>query len=206
MKGAHMATLMFRGVTIRYVDTRMAEGKAIILHRLHLTADMTPELAEEMGWRTVYDENGVPLEGCKSQNLTGAIKVVTARFSPNGLEQHEIEISANEIKDFSAARSDGSLECRFQLISTDYMGAVEAYLRVVGDAVAALYCARQEEQAVLEEQPMSGDPAAEVDLVASLASAASMGQSARPVPRDPDATEWRTAEEIAEGVPHHVLI
>lgn len=45
-------------------------------------------------------------------------------------------------------------------------------------------------------RPRKGDKAALAD--------AAIEQSIREVPKDPDAPEWRTEEEIAGGVPHHI--
>jgi hypothetical protein len=58
-----------------------------------------------------------------------------------------------------------------------------------------------EQSLVAVIMPLRGDAVPE----AARSPAPAVEQSAARIPSDPDAEEWRTESEIAEGVPHHIL-
>lgn len=69
--------------------------------------------------------------------------------------------------------------------------------------------ASNEDEKEVEGLPVSVEPplASAVQVAGNtdkLRKARRDRQSRQPIPADPGAPEWRTAEEIAEGVPHHI--
>lgn len=131
-----MPNLIFRGVVLRYVDMRLKDG--IIFSRLHVAADMTRPVAEEMGWQAALDT-----DGWDSMRLAGILRISQLTMKVSGLTQ-ELEIKAEEARDFIAARitdDDGnsvSRELRFLIVTNDHPALVYEYWQAVGEAKAEL--------------------------------------------------------------------
>jgi len=146
-----MATkLTFRGVTIRYIDVRRKDG--ILVSRLHLTGDLSKPISEEMGWSETLNA-----DGWKAISLAGELQLQEVRFSVPGLKQHDLEIVADEARDFKALciEEDGveRQELRFLVVTTAHLVLIEEYWRAVGEGKAQMKVTLQAEQQKLTEQP-----------------------------------------------------
>jgi len=147
-----MATkLTFRGVSIRYIDVRRKDG--ILLSRLHLTGDLSKPISEEMGWSETLNA-----DGWKAISLAGELQLQELRLSVPGLKQHDLEIVADEARDFKALciEEDGveRQELRFLVVTTAHLVLIEEYWRAVGEAKAQMTVRLQAEQQKLPEQPV----------------------------------------------------
>jgi len=147
--------LTFRGVTIRYIDVRRKDG--ILLSRLHLTGDLSKPISDEMGWSETLNA-----DGWKAISLAGELQLQEIRLSVPGLKQHDLEIVADEARDFKALciEEDGveRQELRFLVVSTAHMALIEEYWRAVGEAKAQMMVRLQPEQQQLAEQPAEEKP------------------------------------------------
>ena len=113
--------LKLRGFRIRYIDQRISEGASFV--RAHCSCDITPALAEEMGWE-VYRE-GHLISGIEGTKLTGSLNTLEISFAGNAARSLPmLECVATEIDDFQLARFKGGTEgvmeteVRFRLKST----------------------------------------------------------------------------------------
>jgi len=165
--------LIFRGVVIRYLDMRAKDG--ILFSRLHLTADMTAPVAEEMGW-----EAALHTDGWDSMKLAGAIRLAEVTMKVSGLSQ-ELRMKAEEARDFIGLRisaDDGTVthvELRFLLVTADHPALVYEYWKAVGDGKAELRATLQDEpQADLALEEPKADEDDDQDAEPPLASRAQM--------------------------------
>jgi len=165
--------LIFRGVAIRYFDVRKKDG--ILFSRVHLTADMTKPVAEEMGW-----EAALHTDGWDSMNLAGSIRLAEVTMKVSGLTQ-ELRMKAEEARDFIGVRisdDDGTVthvELRFLLVTADHPALVYEYWKAVGDGKAELRATLQDEpQADLALEEPKADEDDDQDAEPPLASRAQM--------------------------------
>lgn len=96
-------SLIFRGVTIRYLDMRRKSESAPFV-RLHLTADLSDNVRATMGW-SVGDNQS-------SGSFIGSINAVAAIFGPNqkklpGMEVAEVNVECHEVGDFTFSEVKG---------------------------------------------------------------------------------------------------
>src|SRR5579864_4334832 len=110
-----MSQITFTGAWIRNADLRTRkEGGPFV--RLHLTANFTKPVREEMGWEELPDclDSG-KLKGC----LMGQNMILTPKADK--LAKNEIQLECSEVSDFEMFRvrnKDGeskSMELRFSL-------------------------------------------------------------------------------------------
>lgn len=145
-----MPNLIFRGVHLRYIDVRSAEGG--LFCRAHLTADYSDKVIEEMGWQ------GLPAS-FDSAKLDGELVAHSAILTPNGeLKKHELEFEADKVSDFSVHRvQDGEdsthTELRFIVRSVKPLTAshLEDYWRKIGDGVAQMKLTYEKQGSLLDE-------------------------------------------------------
>jgi len=134
-----MPKLIFRGTTIRFVDLRYDEESKATFTKINFSAELSKPVMETMEW-------GEPPSGYASAKLDGSLVASNLILTPNGkeLQQHELQISAQEIGSFAVYRvKDGEstkLELRFQVVSqTDGAAALlEQYIRAIGKGQAQL--------------------------------------------------------------------
>lgn len=141
-----MSTITFRGAFIRYADLRNNESGWFM--RLHFTAGFSKPVAEAMGWDEVIPD-------CvDSGKLDGALIARNLVLMPTDklLKDQEIQMEATEVSDFQFMRvTEGDSrrsELRF-IVRVSQVGAiahVENYLRLVGQAPAALKIGYEEQQ------------------------------------------------------------
>jgi hypothetical protein len=158
-----MPNMLFRGAIIRDVDLRRDEGGNFC--RLHVTADFSEPIREEMEW----DDPG---DAVKSAKLDGKLAGTKLIFSPNDkkLKDHEIELGCEEVNDFQYHRvkTDGggiAKEVRF-IVRTAERGAgalLENYMAVLGEAPAAmkLQYTEQEDLDLQKDEPIEAHLAGE---------------------------------------------
>lgn len=224
-------TITFRGARIRYVDLRR-DDEAGVFARIHLTADYSDPVRDEMGWEPIPAT-------LTAGKLIGRLSAQHLVLTPTDdkLCRSEIQMECSEVTDFQLAplKSDGGEvighELRFicRTIDPTAISLLDNYLRVIGGGTANLRVAYVE-QAAFEAEPsaqlelmpnaetpgLDDEPEAQDDGPA-LASAVQVAgntdnlkrarrnrQSRNPIPADPGSPERRTAEEIAEGVPRHI--
>lgn len=133
-------TLIFRGVTIRYVDLRRDEAGTF--NRIHMSADLSGPLREAMEWDQIPQSIAGPVK------LVGEIAAKSFKLTPNDkeLKKHGIELSCNQVIDFKAAprkNDEGEIvghQLRFVLVTADTTAeaAIGHFLRTVGTTVAQL--------------------------------------------------------------------
>ena len=222
-----MSSIIFRGAIIRYADLRF-ETEGGIFARLHLQADLSGPVCEEMGWGEIPD-------GVTSAKLTGKLTGRNMILTPadKALRLQEIQMECSDVGDFAIVPTksdDGEVDgYRLNFIARSQEPAaiakVEQYRRVVGASPAALKVT-YEQQTALDFSDASNDGEKEeaepIDSPQDDAPLPSVTQmagttaelrrqrrkrtAADPIPTDPSAPEWRTAEEIASGTPHHVSL
>lgn len=129
-----MPKLIFRGVSLRYVDMRIKDG--IILSRLHLTAEMTEPVAEEMGWQVALET-----DGWDSMKLSGELRLSEILMQVLGLKQ-ELNIKADEAREFTVVciteNESTKKELRFLVVTTDHPSLVYEYWKAIGEGQAVL--------------------------------------------------------------------
>lgn len=180
--------IIFRGAGIRYADLRHKEEAGVFL-RLHMTADDTDTVRDQMDWEKMPD----CVDQCK---LSGVLLGKHFELIPNdkNLGQFGLQFSISEVSAFELVpirNDDGDIvsrQLRFQIKSseTGAIAAVEEYLRRMGEARGQLKISHQKQ----EKLPLGQKPATE--------------QNTMPIPTQPPAEERRTAEEIEGGVPSFV--
>lgn len=225
-----MPTITFRGARIRYIDLRRDE-EAGVFARVHLTADYSTPVMAEMGWAPVDETiTSCKLIG-RLAALNMVLTPADAKLSRSEVQVECSEVSDFQLAPLK--NDDGEVhghELRFiaRTIEAGAVALLENYLRVIGASPAALAVSYSEQsvleleddgakQRTLEEMPDAEVPELEDGDGPALASVVEMHgttaemkkarrkrQSADPIPNDPAAPEWRTADEIYEGVPHHI--
>lgn len=177
-------TMVFRGVTLRYFDGRRKE-ESMPFVRLHLTADVSVPVFEEMQWAIG--------EGVTSGKLSGRLSCSHLILTPNekGLKQYELQLEIAEASDFDfvapgAEPEEGAAKqtkLRFIVRSNqaDAAARVEAFWRGVGASDSQLRLSYQREPqqqtlAAAAEESSSDDEFANADQPRSpaLASAQEM--------------------------------
>ena len=134
-----MSKILFRGAIVHFADIRRAESG--LFDRLHLTADFTEPVAEAMEWATIPD-------CCTSSKLSGELAAQTLTLTPTAkaLKQHEMELECGDVSDFQVVVVKGEdgesshRELRFVARSAQEgaAAAVESWIRVMGEGLAAL--------------------------------------------------------------------
>lgn len=117
----------FRGCRIIGISERCTKG--VFLTALKFTADVTPELCEQMGWDTVYKPDGTWTRGASVQALVGEMPGDKLKLSWNENEKVAIQIEATEARSFALVRKtkqeSTEVGLRFQVLVP--FSAVEAF-------------------------------------------------------------------------------
>lgn len=142
--------LIIPGAKIRYIDLRKME--ACLVLRIHLTSDMRPRIAIELGCLSALyaprpeDKRGpenppIIKDGWSKMDLEGALQLDSFSLAVDGLEQHGINaLGASALRDFAVHRVQGkddspaTIELRFKLITAAEGAAalLESYVRTCG--------------------------------------------------------------------------
>jgi hypothetical protein len=224
-----VSKILFRGAIVRYCDLRADEAGPFV--RVHLSADFSAPVRQEMGWGEIPDS----ITSCKLEGKLDARHLV---LTPNQqqLRQHEIQISADDVSDFQVSRTEGEdggskqTALRFALRSRQEGAAaqLENWLRVIGDGSATLkveYAVQQklfdqtetegpetegpetdaEFADVDDQQPEAGSLAPAV-LVAGNTDKLKRQRKARVPVEEMPLPEWRTEDERAAGVPRETAL
>lgn len=224
-----MSKILFRGATVRYCDIRADEAGPFV--RVHLSADFSRPVREEMEWGEIPDS----ITSCK---LEGKLDARALVLTPNQqqLRQHEIQITADDVSDFQVARTEGEdggakqTHLRFVLRSRQDGAAaqIENWLRVIGDGAATLKVEYAVQQKLFEAANATSEaeddgevidaeytePEAEdedePEMAGSLAPAVAVAGNTDKLKRqrrervpveEIPLPELRTADEVAAGVP-----
>lgn len=145
--------LILRGAQIRHVDLRVSEGNCIA--RMHVSCDITQELAAEMGWE-IYSGGHLISGLAGATKLSGDLYLDKVSLQLNGLETDGFECSATTADSFELSRSkgetDGSIETqlRFRLLSTSWEPIAEFYGQM-GQADGVMHLHRLPEQTRLQQ-------------------------------------------------------
>lgn len=221
-----MPNILFRGSKIRFIDLRRDEDG--VFARVHLTADYSGPVQEEMGWEPVQES----ITSCKLVGRLAALNMVLTPADAK-LSRNEIQLECSEVLDFQLAsvkNDSGDItghELRFvaRTVEAGAVALLENWLRVIGTSPANVKVAYAEqgelepaagpEQGNLIEMPDveegEGEDGPAVASAVEMAGTTAELKRRRgrprksPIPQDPGAPEWRTAEEIAEGTPHHTF-
>jgi hypothetical protein len=155
--------LIFRAAYIRFTDLRYDEKSKTTYTKINFTAAFSEPVREAMEW-------GEPPAGFVSAKLDGEMTATHFILTPNGreLKQHELQLDAREIGDFSLFRvkkgeDSSENELRFQIVTTvDGSAAlVEQYLRNIGRGEAQLRVNYEQQ----EEMPLADAPDAQERLI-----------------------------------------
>lgn len=95
--------LLFRGASIRQANLLVKDSNCNA--RVHVTADITPDLAEYFGWEIYH--NGRLISGLKARTaLEGEVFLKEMSFKPNGIQtgQDPLEVVAAMATDFALVR------------------------------------------------------------------------------------------------------
>lgn len=133
-----MPTMILRGVVIRYADLRF-EKEGAVFCRLHLQADLSTTVLDDMGWQAIPD-------GITSAKLTGALTGRTLTLTPNDkdLKRHGFELECNDVGDFAVVPEKGDdgdvtghrLNCMARSLEVGAITKVEQYRRLIGEGNA----------------------------------------------------------------------
>jgi hypothetical protein len=129
-------TLICRGAFLRYLDLR--PNKPAWFCKLHVTADYSTNVAEEMGW-------GEPAAGTTGADLEGELVAQHIILTPGdpSLVKNEIQLDAELVNDFKFARVQNkesvSEELRFtiQTSTPGAAGIIEDYVRRIGQSATS---------------------------------------------------------------------
>ncbi len=153
--------LTFRGASIRQANLIVQDAACNC--RVHITTDITPDLAEEFGWE-IY-RNGHLISGLKARTpLEGELFLKEMSFRPNGIRtnQDPLEVVAGIATDFALVRrksetGDGiETQLRFVVATTAWKELAEFYGnmgKVDGVLKLEINPADSGAQATLDEQP-----------------------------------------------------
>lgn len=153
--------LLFRGASIRQANLIVQDSNCNA--RVHITADVTPDLAEFFGWEIYH--NGRLISGLKARTpLEGELFLKELAFKPNGIstKQDPLEIVASMAQDFALVRrksetGDGiETQLRFVVSTSAWKEIAEFYGnmgKVDGVLKLELNPADSGAQATLDDQP-----------------------------------------------------
>lgn len=163
-------------------------NKGTLESMLKVEGVLTPELAADLCCATVVFTGTEARDGFSSVKLEAACESFKAQLAPYKMEQHSIDVMGPGVDSFVVTRGedDGLLwiEARLHYSGDPYSAL--GYLLKVGDAPA-----------LLTITPLQQDLMKQPALPAEH-------QSCSPIPADASLPEWRTADEIRDGVPHHI--
>lgn len=228
-----MPQITFRGTTLRYIDIRRDEGGSFT--RLHLTADYSEPVQQAMGWEPIPESvTTCKLSGkINAVNMVLTPTDAALRRSEIQMEASEVgDFTLAPTKDDAGDVTGHELRFILRTNESAAWAALGQYFVTIGQGTAVLKVTFAEQttldgedkQGQLVEMPdaTTDDEDEEeglpVSVEAPLASAVQVAgntdklrkarrdrQSRQPIPADPGSPEWRTAEEIAEGTPHHII-
>jgi len=147
--------MFFRNVKLHNYTSKLEESGAV--YRLHMTADVSSNVCEEMKWN-VLDADGNVNEGMKSTKLLGLLRISDFSLTPNdkALANHALGITGLEIRNFEVASKmvDGVRVCelRFILVIGGAISKVDKFWRAVGTVDSRLEVTVIEQQMELEEE------------------------------------------------------
>lgn len=216
-----MASMVLRGVTIRYADLRV-EKEGAVFCRLHLQADLSRPVMDDMGWDEIPDCVTSP------SRMTGALAGRTLSLVPNDkdLKRHGFDLECNDLGDFVAVpqkNGEGAvtghrLNCIARSLEVSAISKVEAYCRLIGeghaqmtvsyekqeslnfDAGTSTFAAsnedeKQEANAPLFDQQPEDEPPVEGEVV-NLASAVEVAGSSAKLKAEKKQRKAKTADSL----------
>lgn len=147
--------MIFRNVKLGNFTSKIDESGPV--YRLHMSADISTNICEEMGWQ-VLDSNGEVVEGIKGSKLSGLLRISDFALTPNAkeLQNHALSAAGQEIRGFEIASKlvDGQRQCelRFILITAGPISKIDKFWRAVGKVDSQLEVTVIEQQMELEEE------------------------------------------------------
>jgi hypothetical protein len=147
--------LQFKNAKFENYTSKMEETGPV--YRLHVTADATTDIANQMGW-DILDDAGAIRGGMKGVKLEGALVIGDFTLTPNekALQSQALALAGSEIRSFQVTtkREDGhkSASLRFVLTTPGPITKIDKYWRSVRMADAEL------QVAVVEQKSFDDDP------------------------------------------------
>lgn len=185
---------------------------ANVTSRIKVVGRFTPAVAKALEARwLLFDRENLPKAGYKVVELDYELKSLRAQFTPGGgLEAHKLDLTSELANHFKVIRQGdakkgkkSALLVQFRVHYTGSPYEMLDYLLKVGAAEGKLELTPLQQEMFDQpaEKPAKGRKGKKAN------GAPEPVQTALPqtIPTDPNAPEWRTAEEIEAGVPHHIL-
>jgi hypothetical protein len=198
-------------------------GNGAVISQIKVSASLTAKIANELGAHWILmDKEQTVKDGFKSVELDAELSNIRIRFEVPKLG-HVLELTSERAEQFKCLRKgDGKkkpkrlmVQFRIQHSGSPFellehmirVGGTEGVL-TIEELQRKMFGKTDSDTPQTEKNKTRGRPSKavrEANVEAAIVAHNARARGVGPIPTDDSVIEWRTTEEIAAGVPHHIL-